>query len=238
MAAPKSPVDSRLSKHKHLYKGKTPPWKDTYRRRCFERLRKDRQSLVDRFRQIQPECEHGEHGEEDLSCVDNVMQEEWKILQCEHDLPSLRKNVSQSIPDVADGADNFEEIFSVMEEIKAELLKEEQDILTNYESSVKFDEASLCAAVDKLNTDELVCPVCRRNPLMQNKTVIFCACGVRIDTEQDCLTLSHVKVQLEEAVKQHSTSCTGEAVFSVMDQFGNKNLLMSCKVCDYLYIIL
>ncbi|XP_070571879.1 RPA-interacting protein A-like [Ptychodera flava] len=236
-SSPRSPADERLTKHRSLYKGKTPPWKDTYRRRCFDRLRTKRGNLLDKLRRIEPTCEKPQSSG-NLSCVGDVMEEEWKILQGEHNLPSMRKNVPNVLPDVTDGIDNFDEIFSVMEEIKAELLREEQDLLAQYNSSVKFDEDSLCAAVEQLDTDELICPVCRRNPLLQNKSVIFCACGIRIDTEQDCLTLSHVKIQLSDAVKQHGSSCIGESIFSVVDQFGSKNLLMSCKSCDYMYIIL
>ncbi|XP_006821192.1 RPA-interacting protein A-like [Saccoglossus kowalevskii] len=227
----KSPI--QFSKRQALYKGRTPPWKDTYRKRCFDRLRSNRQSLVQKFRQIQPDDEKSKN----TSFVKNVMEEEWKILRGEHGyLPTLKED--SSVPDVIDGTDNFEEIFSVMEEIKVELLKEEQEIIQDYEKSRQIDEAALCAAVEKLETDELICPVCRKNPLNQNKSVIFCACGMRIDTEYDCVTLSYVKDRLKEAISQHSRACTGKALFSTLDQCGLQNLVIACKTCDFLDIIL
>ena len=40
--------------------------------------------------------------------------------------------------------------------------RSEHNILGQYEESLKFEEASLCAAIDCLRTDDVICPVCKR----------------------------------------------------------------------------
>ena len=43
-------------------------------------------------------------------------------------------------------------------------LPSERSILAHeqYEENLKFEEASLCAAIECLRTDEVLCPVCKR----------------------------------------------------------------------------
>lgn len=38
----------------------------------------------------------------------------------------------------------------------------ERNILAQYEENLKFEEASLCAAIECLRTDDVICPVCKR----------------------------------------------------------------------------
>ena len=50
-----------------------------------------------------------------------------------------------------------------MEEIQKELMDEERNILSQYEENLKFEEASLCAAIESLRTEDyVICPVCKR----------------------------------------------------------------------------
>ena len=42
------------------------------------------------------------------------------------------------------------------------LLGSEHNILAQYEENLKFEEASLCAAIECLRTDDVICPVCKR----------------------------------------------------------------------------
>ena len=42
-------------------------------------------------------------------------------------------------------------------------MDEERNILTQYEENLKFEESSLCAAIESLGTeDSVICPVCKR----------------------------------------------------------------------------
>ncbi|XP_033120138.1 RPA-interacting protein B-like [Anneissia japonica] len=226
-----SPTSAKWERdHRALYKATTPPsWKETYRKRCLQRLRKSRDNLLDRLR-----CSGAPMHEGKLpSVVTDVMEKEWRVLRAERRCTD--------VPDLVEGIDDIDTVLSIMEEIQHELMKEEQSLLSEYEAHLKHEEEVLCASVAKMNTDEVTCPICKRNALMENKGVIFCACGVRIQTEQDCLTLNNVKQQLSDGVEQHSsTMCLGQPIFSVgsLDMVGSQNLLMACKVCDFLHVVI
>jgi DNA-directed RNA polymerase subunit RPC12/RpoP len=49
------------------------------------------------------------------------------------------------------------------------------------EEYYRNEEEALHAQIQQQN--EALCPVCKKNKLLQNKQVIFCGCGLRIDTK-------------------------------------------------------
>ncbi|XP_073257284.1 RPA-interacting protein A-like [Porites lutea] len=234
---PKSP--DPISRHRSQYKCSTPPWKEQYRKRCLDRLKNGRQRCVDRFRQGS-KTDHS-------SMVNEVMNEEWLRLSEENsELPLWRPSRQSCTPfagiDV-DGPEDtsLDEILSVMDEIQKELMDEERNILAQYEENLKFEEASLCAAIECLRTDDVICPVCRRNPLHQNKQIIFCACGLRIDTEYDAVNLIYVRNQIDEALAMHRVEhCMAEPEFcsTFVKELGVSNLISICKACEFMYIVI
>ena len=44
----------------------------------------------------------------------------------------------------------------------ADLFLTEQAILSEYEDGLRFEEESLCAAIKCLQTDDVICPVCKK----------------------------------------------------------------------------
>lgn len=221
--------------HREMFKAKTPPWKETYRKRCLERLRQSREQLQCRFRGIS-----SKEMEKDTNdnFIHDLMREELKMLQRSFQAsPTIDEDQMET-----DKLDfDIDDVLSLFDDIQEELIKEEKRIMEEfekYENSVKQEEKILCRAIERLSTDEVICPVCQKNQLLQNKGVIFCPCGVRVNTEQDCITLSYVKTSLEEGVNQHSVTCEGEPVFSAVQDYGSNNLLMSCKACDWMYIVI
>uniref|UniRef100_A0A669PSQ8 RPA-interacting protein N-terminal domain-containing protein n=1 Tax=Phasianus colchicus TaxID=9054 RepID=A0A669PSQ8_PHACC len=73
-------MEAPLGGHRALYKSlAAPPWKETYRRRCLERLRSSRERLLRRYRQAGP-------GPGAL-LVPEVMEREWRSLQAERGDP-------------------------------------------------------------------------------------------------------------------------------------------------------
>ncbi|CAJ0930758.1 unnamed protein product [Ranitomeya imitator] len=98
-------------KHRALYKGTTPPWKETYRKRCVERLKSNRSRLLDRLRQAGDRVGAGVGGS---FLVQEVMEEEWQAM---HRVPALWRKASLS--------QDPEELVT-LEEIKQELLLEVQ----------------------------------------------------------------------------------------------------------------
>ncbi|KAL9980106.1 hypothetical protein ACROYT_G008649 [Oculina patagonica] len=231
---PKSP--DPISRHRSQYKCSTPPWKEQYRKRCLDRLKNRRQKFVDKCRQ---DCKT-----DDSSVVKDVMNEEWIRLSEENtELPPWRPTRESCTPFAGIEVDNsLDEVLSLMDEIQKELMDEERKILARYDENLMFEEASLCAAIESLKTDESVlCPICKRNTLHQNKQVIFCACGMRIDTEYDAVNLIYVRNQIEEALAGHREGhCMAEPEFCVsfVKELGVSNLVSLCKACEFMYIVL
>ncbi|XP_072031416.1 RPA-interacting protein B-like [Amphiura filiformis] len=228
---------SRVDKRRQLYKTSTPPWRETYRRRCFDRLRQSRESLLEKFRgEAASPGKGGDGGEHSpgSSMVRHVMAEEWRAFKRER---NRFKRQNENLPDLLEDIEDIDEVLSIMDDIQADLVKEEQAILAEYEASINLEEASLCAAVDKLTTNDVICPLCRKNPLMLNKSVIFCSCGIRLNTEQDSITLGYIQEVLSNGVTQHNSQCLSQPLFSINDAYDLQNLIMSCKDCDFLYIV-
>nr|XP_021406651.1 RPA-interacting protein isoform X3 [Lonchura striata domestica] len=121
-----------------------PPWRDTYRRRCLERLRSSRAKLLDRYRQA------GDAAGGAL-LVQEVMEQEWQELRDR--LPGLRGE--QPMEQLLEDPDEL----AVLEEIQQELILQEQLVIEEYERSLRFDEECLNAMLDGLDaTDRVICP--------------------------------------------------------------------------------
>ncbi|XP_036845497.1 RPA-interacting protein isoform X2 [Oncorhynchus mykiss] len=143
-----------LHRHRSLHKGTTPPWKETYRKRCVDRLKNSRSRLLEKYRQMGD----GQHCSAKGSVfVQEVMEEEWNALQsANRGLPSLWRN------------DGLEEMYSVMkeydelavfEEIQQELMSQELSIIEEYEKSMRFEEQYLNSVVEGLEGErQIICP--------------------------------------------------------------------------------
>ncbi|XP_050408441.1 RPA-interacting protein A isoform X2 [Patella vulgata] len=218
--------EAAIKRHQDMYKSRTPPWKETYRKRCLDRLRGSREKLMTRFRKIDMNNEPTT----DDTFIKDLMTEEWKSLQRE-----------QTDIDFEGDVNGVDKMLSLFEDIQEELRREELRLLQEhekYEESLQQEEVVLSSAIEKLSTDEVICPICQKSVLMMNQNIIFCRCGMRINTEQDCISLGDVKVQLESAISQHNSSCSYNPVFKVMSEFGPQHLLMACQACDFMYIII
>nr|XP_053650441.1 RPA-interacting protein A-like isoform X2 [Cherax quadricarinatus] len=143
--------------HRKLYKnprGRTPPWKDIYRKRCMERLRWNRSQVVQRFRSSgQP------LGEDDpTQLVQDVMEMEWAALNRCSNLLAVKKSL--------DGSEVEEEPWmSVMEEIQQELVNQEERLLVDI---MKYDAAALANQVTLQQSEEVICPVCQVKSSLEN----------------------------------------------------------------------
>jgi hypothetical protein len=93
---------------------------------------------------------------------------------------------SDNLDILDDVPQDVNEMVSLFEELTRELVEEEEQILKQYEKDVLFSEEALCAAIDTLITDDVICPICQKNVLHESHRVIFCACGLRVDTGVSC----------------------------------------------------
>lgn len=219
--------------HRALYKAKTPPWKETYRKRCMTRLRESREKLQEKFRKISASINETDE------FITDLMRDELQTMQ--KNLGSGEEKLDIEMEGFSAADFDIESVLNLFEDIQEELRQEELKMLAEfekYEASVREEEDVLCSAIASLSAEEVICPVCQKNSLLQNKSVIFCKCGVRVDTEQDCLTLRNVKQLLDDGVKLHGKTCDTPPTFSVVSALGPQNLLMSCQSCDWMSIII
>jgi len=63
------------------------------------------------------------------------------------------------------------------------LIVTEEQILAEYEARNRFDDEALCASVNRLTTDELICPVCTKlvQILLHLSSHLMANCFYRID---------------------------------------------------------
>ncbi|XP_020387700.1 RPA-interacting protein [Rhincodon typus] len=221
------------SRHRDLYKSRPAPWKETYRKRCIERLKNSRAKLLDRYRHV------GENSNCSLNgsfLVQEVMDEEWRALKArDDDFQSLWKK--GSLTEVLNTLEDINEL-AELEKIQQELLSEEQAIIEEYEASLRFDEACLNAMIDGFDVpDRIICPLCNRNYLNVSNDFITCLCGMCITARE--VTVQQFRALLEYSVTEHSTLCAHCPSFSVVNGIeAEPTLLMSCQACDYLSVIL
>ncbi|XP_028311099.1 RPA-interacting protein isoform X2 [Gouania willdenowi] len=147
-----------LQRHRSLYKGTTPPWKETYRKRCVDRLRNSRSRLLDRYRQT---GESPQRSSESSSIVQEVMEEEWSVLRSEdRRLPSLWG--PHGMAEMISETQEYDEL-AVLEEIQQELMNHEMSIIEEYEKNQQFEQCYISAIVERMEESYIICPICRRN---------------------------------------------------------------------------
>ncbi|XP_056412355.1 RPA-interacting protein isoform X2 [Hyla sarda] len=215
-------------RHRTLYKGTTPPWKETYRKRCVERLKGNRSRLLDKFRQVGERLGAGVGGS---FLVQEVMEEEWKAMQMHSSsLPSLwRKDSLSQDPDE----------LVTLEEIKQELLLEERAMVEEIESVIQFENDCLDSVVGLHSGNKVVCPVCHRNNLTVTSCFVMCQCGVYVNCKSQGMNTEKLQALLEGNLSAHGGCCSEQPVFSVgFGAEGMSSLFMSCCVCDAMAIII
>ncbi|NXJ62454.1 RIPA protein, partial [Rostratula benghalensis] len=209
-----------VRRHRARYKGlAAPPWKETYRQRCMERLRSSRAKLLDRYRQAGERVYGPAAG---ALLVQEVMELEWQGLQESPPAPGGKEALAQMLEDPDE--------LAVLEEIQQELILQEQSVIEEYERSLRFDEECLNAMLDGLDaTDQVICPVCRKNNLTVRNNLVFCQCGLYIRTQD--MTEEKLQSLLENAVTEHSHRCFHNPEFTVTSGMEEEaSLLMSCPV--------
>ncbi|XP_075051062.1 RPA-interacting protein isoform X2 [Mixophyes fleayi] len=219
-------------RHRALYKGTTPPWKETYRKRCVERLKGNRSRLLDKFRQVGERVNAGIGGS---FLVQEVMEEEWKAMQFEDgSLPSLwkKETFSQALGILQDSDE-----LVTLEEIKQELLLEEQAMVEEIESIIQFEEECLDSVVGLNNVNQIVCPVCNRNNLTVTSCFVLCQCGVYIKSQG--MSIEKLRALLDGNLSAHMYSCSEQPVFSVvLGAEGVSSLFLTCYACDAMSVII
>ncbi|XP_060946125.1 RPA-interacting protein [Limanda limanda] len=222
-------------RHRSLYKGTTPPWKETFRKRCVDRLKNSRSRLLDRYRQAGERPLVGGSGASML--VQEVMEEEWSVLQSEaRGLPSLLR--PQGLTEMFSVMTEYDEL-AVLEEIQQELMSQEMSIIEEYERNLQFEEQFISSVVEGMDENHIICPICHTNNLNINSHFISCSCGLYINTKTRDITPDVLRYLLESKVSEHTEDCLHNPLFFVAPNIDSSpNLMISCQVCDYLSIVL
>ncbi|KAI9523728.1 hypothetical protein NQZ68_025450 [Dissostichus eleginoides] len=222
--------------HRSLYKGTTPPWKETFRKRCVDRLKNSRSRLLDRYRQSAEL--HPSSSSSSSTIVQEVMEEEWSFLQEEdRRLPSLWGPDGRA--ETLGLMQEYDEL-SVLEEIQQELRSQELSILEELERNVQMEQQYISCVVEGMQEQRLIiCPLCHMNNLNIDSHFVSCCCGLYINTKNQNITPDLLQSLLEARVSEHMEDCLQNPVFSVAPPTdGSPSLMISCKVCDYLSIVL
>lgn len=223
-----------MHRHRSLYKGTTPPWKETYRKRCVDRLKNSRSRLLDKYRQMGDSLQRS--GPRASIIVQEVMEEEWSALQSEdRRLPSLWG--AQGVGELFSVMKEYDEL-AVLEEIQQELMSHEMSIIEEYERNLEFEQQYISSVVEGMEEMHIICPLCHANNLTINSHFISCPCGLYINTKRQNITPDVLRQILDSRVSEHMEDCLHPPVFSVAPNIDSSpNLMISCKVCDYLSII-
>jgi len=152
--------------------------------------------------------------------VDAIMTEELNLMQ--EELCSRPQDLT-----------DFDDVLRCMEEIKSELLEWETELMLSYENQMMHVELEIPNA-----ENAVLCPLCKQHGLKVHINIVECDCGLRIDTDRDSLSLSNLKVWLEDGVNKHSLYCMRPPNFSVVKDFGTSHLLITCSDCDYMFIVI
>ncbi|XP_031148470.1 RPA-interacting protein isoform X1 [Sander lucioperca] len=225
-----------LHRHRSLYKGTTPPWKETYRKRCVDRLKNSRSRLLERYRQTGESQQRSGSGASII--VQEVMEEEWTALQSEdRRLPSLwgPEGMAEQMFSVMKEYDEL----AVLEEIQHELMSQEMSIIEEFERNMQFEQQYISSVVEGMEEMHIICPICHMNNLNINSHFISCPCGLNINNTKQNITPDILQHLLESTVSEHTEDCFHNPVFSVAPNTDSSlNLIISCQVCDYLSIVL
>ncbi|XP_068606153.1 RPA-interacting protein isoform X1 [Brachionichthys hirsutus] len=171
-------------RHQSLYKGTTPPWKETYRRRCVDRLRNSRSRLLERYRQMGESRTRGGFGNATL--VQEVMEEEWTALRSEdRRLPSL--GGAERMAEMLSAARETDDL-SVLGEIQQELVSQELAIIEEYESNLQLEQKYISSVVEQMDETRVICPVCHTYVWETSRRTEHG--GVRLPDASRCVCLS------------------------------------------------
>ncbi|XP_076344599.1 RPA-interacting protein A-like isoform X2 [Tachypleus tridentatus] len=203
-----------LALRKSSCKVKSPPWKETFRKCCSEGLKKRRQKLFDRFRQLpqsddlEDNCSHSYRRSFEM-LVEEVIKEEWYVFKGSQRRLSLQLSEGQN----SEALEESNEVKDIWKQIQEELVMEEQNHLRKLDT-----EEAEQYGFEVLRTDEVICPVCQRFSLTQAGSVIFCLCGLQVDTETvlPCTTFNNnwtrELTSITTAVMSAHTSVLGQSM--------------------------
>jgi hypothetical protein len=234
-------------------------WKSQFREKFFEKTKHLREQATKSARFCGPEVSFSEirrteNNDSTVSSTQTAVLPPFQRSEATDTPTEPSSPSSKEIKTLSDFINLQLEEFSHEERLTEKLNKEEHAELLHYlEQSLldelKQEEQALIEQYLRYSSSEVVmdpsespnvalCPVCRKHKLLQNKYIIFCRCGLRVDTKRDNITLAYVQRVLVEAHREHSNHCNHEPHFEVREQFSISALYMICDVCGTIQVII
>ncbi|KAL9654651.1 hypothetical protein ABK040_006713 [Willaertia magna] len=196
-------------------------YKDVIRRRAFENVKEKRQKLLESIR---------EH-EKDV-CAELF---EKYTKECKEELERLLIQEKGNM----DEDEYMDLLIEIGNEIEEEIKKEEEELLLKeFEENEKIESEDLQELIDYFEKSVFLCPICKKNRLLETKHSLFCKCGLRIPTKYDGLSASDVSQNLIDNFVEHKQQCDKEPTINSEQKFGSTFLSMSCKECGYFGILI
>eukprot|EP00043_Microstomoeca_roanoka_P029634 m.22591 g.22591 ORF g.22591 m.22591 type:complete len:228 (+) comp9335_c0_seq1:206-889(+) len=200
--------------------------KELFKQKCREELKRRRQQGLDRSRDLSQ-----------ASVIQDVMQSQWA---------SFGADAETQLEQIAEEDSELDQdsLIQLWESIAQELLFEEsvqaleQDDMEaeRAEVELKLEEEQLLQTVQSAEGVQVACPVCLRSLLKQTKCVIWCDCGLALNTQNDSMTLRDFGSMLNQTLEAHSsTGCHGQLMFSANQEMLGSSfslLMCQCNVCD------
>ncbi|KAG1328233.1 RPA-interacting protein [Cocos nucifera] len=242
-------MDGNRSKRASI-KTQHPNWKEKLRQNCLRRVQKERAQLLWKIRSSgQQSLKEKEIVE--TAFKDIVSDELQKIEQS-----SLSKNQITFVLNNSDLIWEFdglhtsgstetesEELMLEMErllyeDLREELIRRELEVLEEedeYLARTVFEHMQLN---DEQN-DKVWCPICKRGELREVHHLIYCTrCKLRLDLENDKVTLHFLQDRLAEVHTQHlDKGCRATPKFCMRTMFNLTALYIQCQACNTFEIV-
>eukprot|EP01091_Cochliopodium_minus_P001769 TRINITY_DN11748_c0_g1_i1.p1 TRINITY_DN11748_c0_g1~~TRINITY_DN11748_c0_g1_i1.p1 ORF type:complete len:235 (+),score=61.13 TRINITY_DN11748_c0_g1_i1:35-706(+) len=193
-------------------------WKEDLRNKCINRIKNTRTQMISKLREKKSTTKKqlGEliNNEIHNNSFNNLREEEYI------------------------------ELMTILErELLEDLEKEEREILLQYSEQVGSSEDKIWEEdIENYYTmnqnDFVVCPICTKNQLFENRNVIFCKCGFRLNTKFDQIGLGYLGSRLKLLSRQHSENCMENPNFCVNNMGGSSVLSLSCKKCNTFEVVI
>ena len=225
--------------------------------KCLERVRASRRELLNRMRLSAGQRQGGEvqqsGGMPTTGSTKGVLAEGLRQIVrdvASKEMPTMDVTADTDAVGAHEGRgrddDELELLLRLEKELEDDLIREEAEILAEYERQRQEAEVQDALRGHKnnfkgANTVDVMCPFCQREELQLNRSVYFCACGFRIDTGHDGISPEYFKESLLQCYTNHqqfSSTCQSRLTFAMRNEFGAPILTAGCASCGFLKIVL
>ena len=115
-----------------------------------------------------------------------------------------------------------------------------EDVVSSAAHDASIEVRMGSRAPAPVGADFVLCPVCRIHPLEESSDIIFCACGLRLDTSMEGgVSCAALQRRVDAHVTSHRESgCAHPPTILLQTRFGLPMLQMTCLKCSVLQVVL